>query len=134
MDGGNQDSQQYYTDIVLARQNELLESQYSYFCSELQTTMSRTNYVCLFLNTFLGRHLSIIQPYEIFAQRAHARIDTSSLFHSCSTFFHRMVDTDSSDYIQKIIKIHKEDNVFVDSNIGHTILRCLNASKDILIY
>ena len=109
------------------------DEQFQYFQSQLHDNMRRNDYVCLFLNTFLGKHLCIMPSYAEFSKRAHALIDRISLLGPEIDFFHKLVDLElSKTYTDDLIKIYREIQDLNNCSLGQNIIRCLEASKNLI--
>lgn len=110
------------------------DEQYKGFLDNLTKSMFRIEYVCLFLNTFLGKYLTPTKTYEEFAEISHELIDSISLLGPEITFFHKLVDFEHTDnYIDKLIEIYHQTKNLDRCQLGYNIMRCLEASKQITI-
>lgn len=113
---------------------KIQDEQFKDFEDSLTTTMTRIEYVCLFLNTFLGKYLTATNDYDKFADISHELIDCISLLGPEINFFHKLVNFEFTEsYIDKLIGIYHKTKHLNQCQLGFNILRCLESSKKITI-
>jgi len=113
---------------------KIQDEQFKDFTNSLTTSMTRIEYVCLFLNTFLGKYLTVTNTYKEFADISHELIDCISLLGPEISFFHKLVDFEYTDnYIDKLIDVYHQTKNLNRCQLGYNIMRCLEASKQIII-
>lgn len=117
-------------DFFLQLRKKYENEQFQNFCSELKEKMSRMEYVCLYLNTFLGKFLSMKIAKEKFDDTAHVLINNISLCHEENGFFHQLVDyRQNENYIDGLINLYHETKNLDKCQLGENMLKCLEASK-----
>ena len=90
---------------------------------------TKIEYVNILLNTFLGE-----QPMSD-KRKLHRRVNGTSLCLCESQFFNNVIDFDaiSIEYINGLIQLYGTIKDLPDAQLGKLILKCLIASKDIII-
>ena len=112
------------------------EQQFNEFKASISNLkeVSRKEYLCLFLNRFLGNYLHKNIDNDKFDTYCHKVINSISLCEEEIEFFHEMVDhSTKNNYIDELIEIyHRIDNL-ENCQLGENILKCLDASKELII-
>lgn len=110
------------------------DEQFKHFSDSLTKSMTRIEFVCLFLNTFLGKYLTVTDTYEEFSNISHELIDSISLLGPEINFFHKLVNCEYiENYINKLIELYHQTDNLNRCQLGYNIMRCLEASKQITI-
>ncbi|ARF12117.1 hypothetical protein Klosneuvirus_3_252 [Klosneuvirus KNV1] len=115
---------------------KIQDEQFKDFTGNLTKSMTKMEYVCLFLNTFLGKYLTVTETETSneFADISHELIDCISLLGPEISFFHKLVDYEYTDnYIDKLIDVYHQTKNLNRCQLGYNIMRCLEASKQIVI-
>jgi hypothetical protein len=97
--------------------------------------VSRKEYLCLYLNRFLGDYLSPKIADTVFDAECYDTIDNISLSGPEIYFFHEMVDhkLENDKYIDELIEIYHTVKNLENCTLGKNILRCLTSSKELSI-
>lgn len=115
-------------------QEIISQEQFNGFVNKLKNEMTKIEYDCLILNTFLGNYLTPTVDLKQFSEISHELIDCISLSGPEIVFFHNLVDTNVTDsYINNLIQLYHQTTNLNKCQLGSTILKCLEASKKIKI-
>lgn len=100
------------------------------FKNNLKENMTKSEFDCNYLNTFLGKFLSTSKiSKDQFVTSAHSVIDNISLCAKENTFLHKLVDYQPiENYVDELIKFHHE-NFNTKTHLSDLMLKCLEASK-----
>lgn len=111
---------------------KIQEEQYQSFCQKLPANTTRKEYICIYLNTFLGNYLSMEIPDEKFDQISHKLIDSISLSGPEISFLHKMVDCNfKNNYVEELIKLYHETTNLDKCQLGKNMMKCLEASNSL---
>lgn len=115
----------------LQLKKKIEDHQFEEFKKNLKKSMTKTDYDCNFVNTFLGKFLSTQKiSKDQFVAAAHMLIENMGIRGPEASFLHNLLDHPHTDnYVEDLIKLYHETNGLDKSQFGGLMFRCLEASK-----